>query len=255
MRYGEALSSHCTQSYVNGIIAFMNKGYAFGFLIVLLVLILGLYVSFTGFVSSREALRAQPTSPPNTRSVQATSLPASPTSTATATIMTLPTPVPGATETPTPEPATGATEPPPVDTPVPAPTQPPEAPPTNTPLPEVQPPTPEPVSAYQFRLAGPPTADSNYPNCCYIFGTIRDAGGNGLEGVQVQAFNEWNELPAAVTKGGGEIGQYNIPIGRDVVTWYVVVLDAAGNRISTQSPVLFDPNVANGYRLDWQRTY
>jgi hypothetical protein len=71
----------------------------------------------------------------------------------------------------------------------------------------------------------------------------------------VQAFNEWQSLPPAATKGGGEAGQYNIPIGRDKVTWYVVIVDPAGNTISTQSPVAFDPDLANGFRVDWQRTY
>jgi hypothetical protein len=71
----------------------------------------------------------------------------------------------------------------------------------------------------------------------------------------VQAFNEWNSLPPAVTKGGSELGQYNIPIGHDAVTWYIVVVDPAGNHISTQSPVPFDPNTANAFQVDWQRTY
>ena len=118
----------------------------------------------------------------------------------------------------------------------------------------VQPPTPD-SSPYQFRLAGPAAPDPNYAICCYLFGTIRDAAGNGLEGVLVQAFNEWNNLPPAPTKGGGEAGQYNIPIGRDVVTWYVIIVDGNGNPISTQVPIAFDPDVANGFRIDWQRTY
>ena len=29
----------------------------------------------------------------------------------------------------------------------------------------------------------------------------------------------------------------------------------AGNQISTKATVRFDPDVANGYRVDWQRTY
>jgi hypothetical protein len=119
----------------------------------------------------------------------------------------------------------------------------------------VAPATPESAPSVQYRLAGPAAADSSYPICCYLFGTVRDAGGVPLEGVQVQAFNEWQSLPPAATKGGGEAGQYNIPIGRDKVTWYVVIVDAAGTTISTQSPVAFDPDLANGFRVDWQRTY
>lgn len=71
----------------------------------------------------------------------------------------------------------------------------------------------------------------------------------------VRTFNEWNTLPPAATKGGGELGQYNIPIGRDAVAWYVMVLDAAGTQISSQVQIQFDPNTANAYRVDWQRTY
>jgi hypothetical protein len=71
----------------------------------------------------------------------------------------------------------------------------------------------------------------------------------------VQAFNEWNTLPPATTKGGGEAGRYDIPIGRDQVAWYVTVVDPGGNQISSQVQIQFDPNVANGYRVDWQRSY
>jgi hypothetical protein len=233
----------------------MSKGYAFGFLIILLVLVLGFYVAFTGFMSSRDALRAQPTLPSATKSVQATRVPTSPAP--TATLITIPTPVSGITATLTAMVSTVTTEPPPAPTSPPAealPTMPPveEA---DTPAPVVQPPTATPAPLYQFRLAGPPSSDPNYPNCCYIRGMVRDAAGNGLEGVQVQAFNEWDTKPPAITKGGGEAGQYDIPIGPVAVTWNLVILDAAGNRISPQVPVQFDGNVTNAYRVDWQRGY
>jgi hypothetical protein len=236
----------------------MNKGYAFGFLIVLLVLILGLYVAYTGFVSSREALLAQPTSPASARAEQATRPAASASATPTPAVAAILTPtqeltitVAVATLTSEPQPSAAA----PTKQAAPPPTRQPPPPPTETPLPQVQPPTPLPVPAYQFRLAGPPRGDPAYPNCCYIFGTVRDAAGNGLEGIQVQALNEWNTLPPALTKGGGELGQYNIPIGRDMVTWDLIIVDAGGTQISTKAQVQFDPNVANGFRVDWQRTY
>jgi hypothetical protein len=231
----------------------MTKGYAFGFLIVLLVLALGLYVAFTGFMSSRDALRAQPTSPPSTKVVQSVQRS---TPTVTASMVIIPTPAPGGTVTPTITVSGSAIEPsaPPTQPPAPPATEPPPQP-SHTPVLPVQPPTPAPALTYEFRLAGPPAADPSYSICCYIFGTVRDAAGNGLEGVQVQAFNEWIPLPPAASKGGGELGRYDIPIGLDVVTWYVVVVDAAGNHISTQVPIPFDPNVSNGYRVDWQRTY
>jgi hypothetical protein len=243
-------------AFSNGIIASMNKGYAFGFLIVLLVVVLGVYVALTGFMSSREAIQAQPTSASSTGAVQATNPPTSPLPTATATLIVIPTPVPGLTATLTAMVPTQVAEgPPPTNPPAPSPTNPPPAQPTNTPTPIVQPPTPVPIPAYSFRLAGPPAADPNHPSCCYLFGIVRDANGNGLEGVRVQAQNEWNTLPPALSKGGNELGQYNIPIGNDAVTWDLVIVDAAGNQISTKVQVQFDPSVANGFRIDWQRTY
>lgn len=238
----------------------MNKGYAFGFLIIILVAILGMYVAITGFTSTREALRARPTSPAPTEASQVVLPTSSPTPTATEAALILPTPEPGITatltaavlptessETP---PEAEATEPP-----QPAPTDPPPAEATDTPQAPVSPPTPAPSPAYQFRLGGPPGGDPAYASCCYILGTVRDAAGNPLENVQVKAFNEWNDLPPALTKGGGEAGQYNIPIGHDAVTWYVVIVDGAGNYISTQVPVPFEPDAFGAYRVDWQRTY
>jgi hypothetical protein len=76
-----------------------------------------------------------------------------------------------------------------------------------------------------------------------------------MEGVRVQALNEWNTLGPAQTKGGGEAGQYDIPIGYDRVAWDVVVLDAAGNQISTKVQIQFDPDTAPAIRIDWQRSY
>jgi hypothetical protein len=112
------------------------------------------------------------------------------------------------------------------------------------------------VPAYLFRLASPPAADPSYPICCYIVGTVRDAAGNGLEGIQVQASNEWIAPLRAVTKGGAEAGMYDIPISnKDVSTWYLVVLDAAGNQNSPQVQIQYDPASANSFRVDWSRSY
>jgi hypothetical protein len=237
----------------------MNKGYAFGFLIVLLVVLLGLYVSFTAFMSSRDALRTQAAAEPGSEVAQSQRVTLIPPPTVAATPVP-PTPLPGEMGVPTvvvPTPIVEPTLPtePPAEPPAPAPTEPPPALPSDAPPPVAPPPTPVPAPAYQFRLAGPPSPDPNYASCCYIFGVVRDAAGNGLEGILVQAFNEWNTLPPAATKGGGEAGQYNIPIGSDQVTWYVAIVDAAGGYISSQSPLSFDPAIANGFRVDWQRTY
>ena len=233
----------------------MNKGYAFGFLLVLLVFALGMYVAYTGFTSGRAAMRAQPTLPPESRAAQAAPTSVNVPPTATATAASLPVPIPGITATLT---AAAQSEGPAPSTPAPAPTLSPAAPPaeaTGSPAPVTPPPTPVPVSAYPFRLGGPPVADPSYPSCCYIYGTVRDAGGVPLEGILVRVFNEWDTKPPAVTKEGGEAGQYNIPLGHDVVTWYIIVVDQEGNQISTQASILFDPSAGGGYRVDWQRTH
>ena len=117
-------------------------------------------------------------------------------------------------------------------------------------------PTPISAPAYQFRVAGPPGPDPNDPNCCYIRGTVRDAAGNGLEGQLVKILNEWNrDLQPAVTKGGAEAGQYDIPIGRDAVTWYIMIVDAGGNQISSQVQLQINADAAGTYRVDWVRSY
>jgi len=227
----------------------MSKGYAFGFLIVLLIVILGLYVAFTGFTSTREAMRAQATAVPTGQVGQATRAATQVAPTPSATIMTLPAYIPLITDTvtvaPTLPPTTEAAQ---TD-------EPPE--PTSTPrpaTPAVKPPTAAPAPAFQFRvLSSRPEPSRN--SCCYIFGTVRDANGNPLEGVRIQASNQWNTLPPATTKGGGEAGLYDITIGRDKVTWYVILVDAAGNQISSQAVVNFDTGVAGWYLVDWQRTY
>jgi len=91
----------------------MNEGHEFGFFIVLLAVILGLYVAFTGFMSSREAQRVLPTSPAATSAVQATRPPTELVPAATATLLIIPTPLPGLTATLTALIPTGPVESPP----------------------------------------------------------------------------------------------------------------------------------------------
>ncbi len=258
----------------------MNKGYAFGFLLILLVLMLGFYVAYTGFVSGREALRAQRPPESDAQEAGATSGPSTappleiiptqsltptriqeqgqvltPALTATLTVMPG-TALPGQ---PTELPATSTTQPStapasqPTHTPVPAST--PTTPASGGGTPPAQPPTPVPAPAHQYRLAGPPAANPDYPICCYIYGTVKDAAGNGLEGVSVQVANEWNPPIVAVTKGGTDLGNYDIPINTSVVNWEIALVDTSGNQISTKVQIQFDANTANGHRVDWQRTY
>ena len=247
----------------------MNKGYAFGFLIVLLVLILGCYVAYTGFVSARETLRAQPVETASTAMAQTSSGAMRVTPEVTATLVLTATLAPqvtrdltatlvvtsgvALTDTPVP-PSPPVVEP--TAPPAPAPTQPPPAQAANTPAPAEAPPTPVAAPARQFRLAGPPVADPDYPNCCYVFGLVRDAAGNGLEGVQVQASNEWIAPVYALTKGGTEAGKYDIPINPQAgTTWDVVVVDPGGNQISSKVRIEFDTSAASGFLVNWQRSY
>lgn len=239
----------------------MNRGYAFGFLIVLLVVILGLYVALTGFQASREALEAQATVPVASQGGMATRPPTREPATATATAMSLPPPVAGITVTLTaigPLTVTETAAPGPAEPTIVVPTEAP-APTATEPLPPTEAaPAPTPISSptYQFRVGGPPGPDPSDPNCCYIRGTVRDAAGNGLEGVQVKIFNEWNrDLPPAVTKSGAEAGQYDIPVGHETLTWYLMIIDAAGNQISPQVQIQYNAETAGIYRVDWVRSF
>lgn len=234
-------------------------------MIVLLVLILGFYVAYTGFFSARETLRARPTMIVSTKVAQAPPRPILLTPTVTATLVVTAMASPEVTVTSAFTPTqdlsdvsapTSAPTASPTELPVSSPTQAPPVVPSPTITQGALPPTPLPVPAQQFRLGGPPAADPSYPNCCYIYGTVRDAAGNGLQEVQVQASNEWVAPVHAVTKSGAEMGNYDIPINAQAGTsWDIVVVDAAGNQISSKVRIEFDANVTSGYRVDWQRTY
>jgi hypothetical protein len=251
----------------------MNKGYAFGFMLVLLVVVLGFYVAYTGFTASREVSRLQARTGDTTDDGQATTSPttlppalaATPPLSLTLVATVSITPTITQTITPTLE---AAEAPAPTESPATAPVSSPIVPPSpstatvgapeesdGTGTPSNQPPTPISDPARQFRLAGPPAADPSYSICCYIFGTVRDAAGNGLEGVQVQASNEWTPAIVAVTKGGSETGKYDIPINASIQNWDIALIDAAGTQISSEVRIHFDADVASGYRVDWQRTY
>jgi len=226
----------------------MGKGYAFGFMIVVLVVLLGLYVAFTGFMSTREALRAQATPVPTSQLGQATRVATQGTPTPTATQMMLPSYIPLITDTVT---ATPTLPPTPEPSATPQPAR-----PSSTPRPAKPPvsmPTATPASAWTYRVVpGSMRPDPSRSGGSYIFGTVRDANGNLLEGIRVQASNQW-ETQSAVTKGGAEMGWYDIGIYLDKGTYTVTLVDAAGSQISSQAVVNFDRSVAGWYQVDWQR--
>lgn len=230
----------------------MNRGYAFGFFLIVLVVVLGLYVAYTAFESSRDAIRARATTEEPAEIAQASPLPTTPAPVETSTA--IPTPLPGITATLTAAVSPVETGIPTATSPAREPTRPPEQP-TSTSTPMLVIPTALPIPQYQFRVAAPPGPDPAYPSCCYIVGTVRNAAGVPLENVLVQASNEWVTLDPAPTKAGGEAGQYNIPLGYDKVSWSLMIVDAAGSQISTKVTIDFDPTAANAIRVDWQQGF
>jgi len=89
-----------------------------------------------------------------------------------------------------------------------------------------------------------------------IYGWVRDAQGENLEGVRVRVSDQWGNVAEAISKGGEEAGYYDMVRGMEAVTWRVVVVDGAGNPLSpvvTIEPV--QDSVGCWYQLDWQRTY
>jgi hypothetical protein len=227
----------------------MGKGYAVGFLIVLLIVLLGLYVAFTGFMSTREALRAQATPVPTGQVGQVTRAATQIAPTPNTTFVPLPTYIPLITDTLTPAPTVPPTAEPSA---TPKPGKPPATPRPTTP--PVKVPTATPVETFQFRVRST-QPDPGRPGCCYIFGYVRDANGNLLEGIRVQASSQWDTQPPAITKAGAEAGWYDIPVYLPKGTYIVTIVDSAGNPISRQAVVDFDNSVAGWFRVDWQRTY
>jgi hypothetical protein len=89
-----------------------------------------------------------------------------------------------------------------------------------------------------------------------IYGWVRDAHDENLEWVRVRISDQWGNVAEAISKGGDEIGYYDMVRGLETVTWQVVVVDEAGNPLSPV--VTIEPiQEAAGcwYQLDWQRTY
>jgi len=222
-----------------------SKYHAIAFLVVLAIVCLGAYIAVNAILSAgRTPLISLATSTPTrltTSSGDQTTV--APGSIPTNTPVVPPTPaVPTATPvlpTPTPLPAT--------------PTPPVAAAPTPTETPTE--PTPIPPGEYQYMPDGPVRSECGRPSAL-IYGWIRDAQDENLEGVRVGVSDPWGNVAEAVSKGGNETGYYDIVRGMEAVTWWVVVVDGAGNPLSpvvTIEPAQGDPSC--WYQLDWQRTY
>jgi hypothetical protein len=218
-----------------------NRGYTFGFLVALVVVAGGLYLAFTAL----SGMLRQP------GPVAGATVAASPTAEIAPTLPA--TQAPGATDTPfvVPTPIIPTSTPvPPTSTPRPRATRPPASP-----TPVAPPPTPVPtLPSFPFRSLGvqPEAVDSG---CGLLYGYVQDAAGQRLEGVRVKAYNEWLEIPPSPSKGGVDLGKYDLILGEQPVTWYIVVVDVAGNPLSGQAILTWNRDEACRYRLDWQRTY
>jgi hypothetical protein len=224
-----------------------SKYHAIAFLVVLAIVCLGAYLAVNAILSAGHTpLISLATSTPTRLAIssgdQATVAPGS---IPTNTPVVPPTPaVPTATPvliTPAPT-ANRAT-----------PTLPVAAIPTPTETPGE--PTPIPPGEYQYMPDGPVHSECGRPSAL-IYGWVRDAQGENLEGVRVRVSDPWGNVAEAISKGGNEAGYYDIVRGMETVTWWVVVVDEASNPLSPV--VTIEP--AQGasscwYQLDWQRTY
>ena len=121
--------------------------------------------------------------------------------------------------------------------------------PTPTPAP------PTPPGGYQYMPDGPVRSECDRLSNL-IYGWVRDAHDEKLEGVRVKISDQWGNVAEAISKGGNEAGYYDMVRGIEIVTWWVVVVDGEGNPLS---PVItIEPAEGAGgcwYQLDWQRTY
>jgi len=218
----------------------MSKASAIAFIIVLIFVTVAGYMVYTnvrdelhksGMVAPRDE---QP--PTTVVASTATDTPepptiiVSPTDTETPELLSTPTEV-----IPTPTPMTKAGPTIRVVTPTIPPTLTPR-PGTSTPklTPTPQPsPSPTMLGKYTFYLDGEVYHDTEI-SCLaqYIKGVVRDRQGNPLEGVRIKAYDLWGNEVIITSKGGVDIGKWDIVLGPTENIWNVVILDAAGQEIS-----------------------
>ncbi len=157
---------------------------------------------------------------------------------------------PAFTPSPTPSPTPFYPTPTPTFTPTPSPIP----SPTFTPTPYFTPtPTPSP---YLFKPAGPvrPAVERGCIGGS-IFGYISDARGERLAGVRVKVFNPWGYEAVSTSKGGPDLGYYDIILSTEPSIWYVVVIDEKGMEISPRVTVEHRADSpACHYQVDWVRT-
>jgi hypothetical protein len=225
-----------------------SKYHAIAFMVVLAIVCLGAYVAVDAILSGGRTPLISLATPTRLTIPEGDQTMVAPGSIPTDTPVVPPTPaVPTATPvfpTPTPVPATPTPVP---VTPTPTPTETPSGPSATS-----APPTP---GGYQYMPAGPVHSECGRP-AALIYGWVRDAQGKNLEGVRVRVSDQWGNVAEAISKGGNEAGYYDVVRGMETVTWWVVVVDGAGNSLSpvvTIEPV--QGAAACWYQLDWRRTY
>lgn len=238
----------------------VNKLSAIAFVLVLLFVMIAGFVIYTNV--RQELLRPPALPSPAEPLAELTPAPQSPQPTATPTwtpapavtplptlIMTLPaataqptiqvaTPTPWliSTRTPTPADTTSALTPLP---PSPTPTQP---------------------GRYAFYLEDEVQHDLN-AGCMaqYIRGEVRDRAGRPLEGVRIKVYDIWGNEAYSTSKGGVDIGKWDVVLGPTPNIWHVVVVDNAGQALS---PVAVVPHHQEGafkdacvHIVNWRRSW
>jgi hypothetical protein len=174
---------------------------------------------------------------------------AEPTETATPTATASPTAEPTLTSTPSPTPTLI-----PSATPEPLPTVQViywTATPEPLPVPPTAEPPPRPMFPFQVTAAG--TDFSRGCDGYYVFGFVRSQAGHPLPGLQIRALNEFGyEVTPAVTSENPP-GWYQLPIWAGYARWYVQIVDAANNPLSSPFEVLNTGNFINGQEGCWHR--
>ena len=227
-----------------------SKYQAIAFLVVLVIVCLGAYVAVDTILSGGRTPLISLATPTPTR----LTIPEGDQTT------TVPGPIPTDTPVAPPTPAVPTATPVlPTSTPVPSTPTPAVAAtltPTETPSgPTPTPAPPTPPGGYQYMPDGVVRSECGKVSAL-IYGWVRDAQGENLEGVRIRVSDQWGNVAEAISKGGNEAGYYDMVRGMETVTWWVVVVDGGGNPLS---PVITIEPVQGAagcwYQLDWQRTY
>lgn len=115
-----------------------------------------------------------------------------------------------------------------------------------------------PAGQYAFYLDGEVVHDPD-TSCVaqYIRGMVRNKAGEPLEGIRIKAFDLWGNEAMTTSKGGADIGKWDIVLGSTENIWKVVVVSDAGVEIS---PIAVVPHHQEGeaqsacvHIVNWRR--